>query len=158
MARRELLCNIGELKLGQGDDLLRATLGSCVGIGIYWRARNRCALAHCLLAIAPPASVGMTAKYVTHAIPGLLRMLKAAPEHYGELEAVVVGGASMMPNGTDPTKGIGHQNGEAALKCLKSLGIRIVRLEIGGESGRQVSIECGTGECAVRVFEKNAAA
>lgn len=158
MLQRELNCNIGEVKLGRGRDVLRATLGSCVGIGLIWRKKKRCALAHCLLPVAPRVGFEITAKYVTQAVPSLLHLLKVPKGSYSELEAIVVGGAAMMGHEEKlGPKGIGHMNTDTALKCLKELGIRIVHLEVGGEAGRQVTLDCETYQYSVRVFEKGAA-
>ena len=40
---------MGEVRIGRRGEILRATLGSCIGIGVIWRQGGRCALAHCLL-------------------------------------------------------------------------------------------------------------
>src|SRR4051794_13058486 len=92
----DIICNIGDAKIGRGDSILRATLGSCIGIGLIWRNQGRCALAHCLLAEAPIQTFEIGAKYVSQAIPSLLRLLKIEKASYWELETVVTGGAQML--------------------------------------------------------------
>jgi chemotaxis protein CheD len=155
MSGREIICQIGEAKLGREGDTLRATLGSCIGICLIWRQHARCALAHCLLPDAPTKSFEINAKYISQAVPSLLTLLKIRKEAYGELEAVVVGGAHMIgTHSLDGTKSIGQSNSETAMKCLKGLGIKIIHLDIGGEFGRQISINCNTYEYLVRKIEK----
>ena len=148
---REIICGIGEARLGLAGDVLRATLGSCIGIGLLWRKRGRCALAHCLLPETSVRPQTITAKYVSQALPSLLLLLKAHPDVYGEIEAIVAGGAQMLgPESSAGTRSIGRLNSETALKCLKEAGIRIVHLEVGGEAGRQIYIDCRTYDYSVR--------
>ncbi|MGA7816957.1 hypothetical protein [Caballeronia sp.] len=71
---------IGEVKTAGRDVILRATLGSCVGIGVLWRSRGLYALAHCLLPDAPPGEVsdaGQGARY----LPGPFRRCCACSMH-----------------------------------------------------------------------------
>jgi chemotaxis protein CheD len=158
MEPREIICRIGEARVGWGRDLLRATLGSCVGIGLLWRARGRCALAHCLLAEATTLTFEVGARYVTQAVPSLIKLLKVPGDRYGELEAVVAGGAQMMgPESSAGTRSIGRANSETAIKCLEELGIRVVHVDVGGEAGRQISIDCESYEYRVRAISRLAA-
>lgn len=131
--------------------LLRATLGSCVGIGLIWRARGRCALAHCLLPSAPvPGGAPLfeidrdpraCARYVDRALPVLLRLLDADRAAYRELEAVLVGGASLAKLGRGAAGQIGRHNIDAARACLAQAGLRVVLDQVGGAKGWQVTID-----------------
>jgi chemotaxis protein CheD len=144
-----------EVRMGRGAQVLRTTLGSCVGIGILWRRRGLTALAHCLLPEATTASSVPSAKYVTDAVPSLLGLLDAAPSHYQELTAVIAGGACMMDHARLPAYGsIGLHNTRTAKHLLDALGIRIVHTEIGGHAGRQLSIHCATQQYVVRTFDR----
>jgi chemotaxis protein CheD len=164
------------MSIGSGDDVLRATLGSCVGIGLLWRERAIYGLAHCLLPEAPDRSRQSSppnalnvpnvpnvhnvlnaagqpnppapterigAKYVTQAIPSLLSLMQVQRASYGELEAVVAGGANMVHYVRRPSHApIGEQNVRTAQRLLDALGVRIVHTDVGGESGRQLLIDC----------------
>jgi chemotaxis protein CheD len=144
-----------EVRSGRGRQILRSTLGSCVGIGILWRERGLSALAHCLLPESATASDVPSAKYVTDAIPSLLGLLGAEPQHYPALTAVIAGGAFMMQQARLPAHGtIGEHNTRTAKRLLDDAGIRIVHTEIGGNAGRQLSIHCDTQHYAVRIFER----
>lgn len=144
-----------EVRSGSPTQVLRTTLGSCVGIGLLWRARHRTALAHCLLPDAPAPAAQPSAKYVSDAVPSLLRLLGAQPAQHGELEAVLAGGACMVRQLRPAPYGlIGEQNTRMAQQLLAAAGIRVVHTDIGGTSGRQLSIDCRTQAYAVRVFER----
>lgn len=144
-----------EVRTGSAPQVLRSTLGSCVGIGLLWRERNLCALAHCLLPYSQTQAAQPSAKYVTDAVPSLLQLIGASPSCYNQLQAIVAGGACMVyqrrltPNGL-----IGEQNTKMAQQLLADAGIRVVHTEIGGISGRQLSIHCDTQQYVVRTFER----
>ncbi|RKP46631.1 chemotaxis protein CheD [Pararobbsia silviterrae] len=153
------IVRIGEAYRAESG-LLRATLGSCVGIGLIWRARSRCALAHCLLPSAPgpggspPYEVERDphacARYVDRAVPALLRLLDVERGAYGELDAVLVGGASLAKLGRGAAGQIGRQNIEAARTCLVKFGLRIVFDQVGGTKGWQVTINASQLSYAAR--------
>jgi len=155
MNDRDVHVKMCEARVGSGDEILRTTLGSCVGIGLLWRERRRCALAHCLLP-EPPAGTGSgTAKYVTDAVPALLRLIGAEPAHHDQLEAVLAGGACMVKHERPAPYGlIGEQNTQMARRLLVAAGIRVVHTDTGGTSGRQLSIDCRAQQYAVRTFER----
>lgn len=142
-----------EARVGQGDDVLHAILGSCVGIGLLWRQRGLYGLAHCLLPVSPQPIERTGAKYVTTALPTLLAMMKLERSQHREVEAVIAGGACMVQHATPPKHGlIGAQNARMAQQLLAQTGIRVVHVDVGGESGRQLLIDCAQHHYAVRVI------
>jgi chemotaxis protein CheD len=152
-AAREIQVRMCELRAGGGQDVLRATLGSCVGIGLMWRQLGRYALAHCLLPEAPPEAASFGAKYVSDAVPSLLSLLEVPTARIDQLEAVIAGGACMVTHATPPRHGlIGEQNARVAQRLLASAGIRVVHTEVGGECGRQLLIDCAHNHYLVRTI------
>lgn len=144
---------MGEVRMGRGEDVLRCTLGSCVGIGLMWRARGLYALAHCLLPESPTPTLAIGAKYVTQAVPSLLALMKADDARRGEIECVIAGGGNMMPHQPPAKHGlIGVANAKMALAMMKETGIPIVHVEVGGDVGRQLMIDCAHHTFAVRVI------
>lgn len=142
-----------EVKIGSGNDMLRAILGSCVGIGLLWRRRGIYGMAHCLLPEPPQAPAGEGAKYVTGAVPTLLSMMELDRRHEDEVEAVIAGGACMVHHVTPPRHGlIGEQNARMAQRLLADTRIKIVHVEVGGESGRQLVIDCAQHHFAVKTI------
>lgn len=149
---REIQVHMCAVRIGSGTEVLRATLGSCVGIGLLWRERAIYGLAHCLLPEAPHRpnapnqpdpldSIG--ARYVTQAIPSLLLLMQAQRASYGALEAVLAGGANMVSYVRRPSHApIGEQNVRTAQRLLDTLGVRVVHADVGGECGRQLLIDC----------------
>jgi chemotaxis protein CheD len=159
-AEAEVIVRIGEAKRASGG-VLKATLGSCVGIGLLWRSRRRCVLAHCLLPEAPPSGGPLSAfgeeawshsnaRYVEHTLPVLFRLLEIERGAHAELEAVLVGGASLAKLGRGAAGQIGRHNIEAARARLAAAGIRIVLEQTGGVRGWQVMLDAGQLLCSAR--------
>lgn len=148
---RDIQVRMCEVGTGRDGDVLRAILGSCVGIGLLWRERGICGLAHCLLPSSPHQQMGAGAKYVTEALPSLIALMGLEKRRFGEVDAVIAGGACMVQHRVMPRHGlIGEQNVRAAQALLASNGIRVVHEDVGGECGRQIIIECGSYHYAVR--------
>ncbi|WPU63614.1 chemotaxis protein CheD [Peredibacter starrii] len=142
--------HIGEAKLGAPHSVLKAILGSCVGIGLIWRKQNKIALAHCLL---PEGKSQQKAKFVNEAVDSLLELIGASHDSWKEIEAVVAGGANMYqdigPNGLR----VGNLNIAAALKYLSEKKIKIIFQDTGKEHGRQLILDVDSGQYDVRILK-----
>jgi chemotaxis protein CheD len=151
--------SIGEVKVGRGTDILKASLGSCVGIAFLWKRRGVHGLAHCLLPEAPPElahKIGtISARFVSQAVPSLLALMRIAPEDRNEIDVVLVGGGNMTaPAEADATTLVGTLNSEAGVKYLKHFGMNLVHKDVGGEAGRKIWVYCETGEYKVEVIPR----
>jgi chemotaxis protein CheD len=134
---------IGELKIGGRTEQLKVLLGSCVGIALLWKKRGRCGLAHCLLpeAAVPQAEPG--ARYVSHAVPSLLRLMGATAADYADIVVVLAGGG-MMLDACSSRFQIGQQNADAARKYLSMYGLNVLDCRVGGKTGRTLAVDCAT--------------
>jgi len=147
----EIYVRMGELALGRSPTILKATLGSCIGIAFLWRERGLFALAHCLLAWAPEPCMPSGARYVDQAISSLLRMLEAKPGDYAQLEAHLAGGGNMSQHeaSDNRTPMVGQLNIEAALQVLQTQGIRVHSQDMGGIHARRMRLDCAKGSVRV---------
>ena len=145
------LVGMGQLSVGSHGEQLQALLGSCIGIGFLWKKGHCCGLAHCLLPEAPGADSALgapNARYVSQAVPSLLRLMGVRQADYGDIEVVLAGGASMF----GPRNGrlqVGRQNVEAAQKYLERCGLAVSFCALGGRHGRQLLIDCARHSYAV---------
>lgn len=145
------LVGMGQLSVGSHGEQLQALLGSCIGIGFLWKKGHCCGLAHCLLPEAPGAGSALgapNARYVSQAVPSLLRLMGVRQADYGDIEVVLAGGASMF----GPRNGrlqVGRQNVEAAQKYLERCGLAVSFCALGGRHGRQLLIDCARHSYAV---------
>ena len=139
---------MGQLSVGTHGEQLQALLGSCIGIGFIWKNGPCCGLAHCLLPEAPGADSVLGARYVSQAVPSLLRLMGVRQADYADIDVVLAGGASMF----GPRNGrlqIGRQNAEAAQKYLDQCGLHVSFCALGGRHGRQLLIDCARHSYAV---------
>lgn len=145
------LVGMGQLSVGSHGEQLQALLGSCIGIGFLWKKGHCCGLAHCLLPESPGAGSALgapNARYVSQAVPSLLRLMGVRQADYGDIEVVLAGGASMF----GPRNGrlqVGRQNVEAAQKYLERCGLAVSFCALGGRHGRQLLIDCARHSYAV---------
>ncbi|GAB3443396.1 chemotaxis protein CheD [Massilia solisilvae] len=143
---------IGQLAIGHSPTILKATLGSCIGVALLWRARGVYGLAHCLLPLAPDASIGHgRARYVDQAVISLLDAMGAMAEHHAEIEAHLAGGGNMMQR--TPAAGrvlpVGQLNIEAAQRVLEAHGIKVHSADLAGFHARQIQVDCASGSVKV---------
>lgn len=148
--KHEIHVNISEVKIGRSNDILKATLGSCVGIGFLWKEKGLFGLAHCLLPESQGTSFMIGAKYVTQAIPSLMALMKIDICESRKIEVVLTGGGNMMAQlSCQNQNNIGIQNIVSARKNLKAQGFNIKREDVGGIEGRQIFIDCTTGDIEI---------
>ena len=141
---------MGQLSVGTPGQQLQALLGSCIGIGFLWKNGPCCGLAHCLLPEAPDRQCETGARYVSQAVPSLLRLMGVREADYADINVVLAGGASMF--GPDNGQGrlqVGRQNAAAAQKYLDQCGLHVSFCALGGRHGRQLLIDCAHHSYAV---------
>ncbi|KQX01330.1 hypothetical protein ASC94_01445 [Massilia sp. Root418] len=141
-----LQVGIGQLKVAGRAGQLQAVLGSCIGIAFLWEKGGRCGLAHCLLPEPPggcPTASGALhdagARYVSQAVPALLRQMGAREADYPDITVILAGGASMLHS---TRLCVGRENAAAARKYLDQCGLQVGYCELGGKHGRQLLIDC----------------
>lgn len=138
---------IGEVKTGGPGQVLTSILGSCIGLGFLYPARGICGLAHCLLSDSGTVSDQIGGRHVDQAVRSLVSLMEIGPQDYRNIKVVIVGGANMtMPPDTDPERLVGTINSGSAYKAVRRLGLRNIFEDTGGVLGRQVTIDCTTGE------------
>ncbi|MEM9099411.1 MAG: chemotaxis protein CheD [Pseudomonadota bacterium] len=144
---------IGQVKTGREGQSLNAILGSCVGIGFLHRDRRIFGLAHCLLAQSgtrAPSKSDLGGRHVDQAIRSLEALMKISDEERRRVRVFLCGGANMsLPPDTDPKRLVGTTNAEFARKAIREAGFRLSHHDLGGMLGRQVTIDCTSGEYAI---------
>jgi chemotaxis protein CheD len=140
--RKSLDVHIGEVKIAKHGELLKAILGSCVGIGMIWKEKKICGLAHCLLPESPSPTFTIGARFVDQAVRSLIALLKIRTENLAEVEVIIVGGGNMTnPGADDFNELVGANNYKVALREAKKHGLRVVVADGGGEEGRKIFID-----------------
>ncbi len=139
--QKVLNVHIGEVKIAKKGEMLKAILGSCVGIGIIWKGKEMCGLAHCLLAESPSPTFEIGGRFVDQAFRSLLALMKIRPEDINDVEVVIVGGGNMTSPGiADSSKLVGTNNFRVALSEAKKHNLKVIHSEGGGEEGRKIFV------------------
>ncbi|KIC15661.1 chemotaxis protein CheD [Leisingera sp. ANG-DT] len=146
---------IGQVKTGRAGQSLNAILGSCIGLGLLYPAKGIYGLAHCLLAKSPDSSDAICGRHVDQAVRSLQSLMEVSGKELRKLQAIVVGGANMtMPEDTDPARLVGSINARSAYRSLRDAGVRNIHEDVGGMQGRQVTIDCSSGEFTVKAIPR----
>ncbi len=141
---------IGRWAVAEAPAQIRTLLGSCVGIVLYDRASRLGGVAHVVLP-SSRGSVESPGRFADTAIPALVADLdkKRGRPGRGRLTAKLVGGASMFSTG--PALNIGQLNLDAVEQILDRLGIAVIARDVGGESGRRITLDTLSGTVTIKI-------
>lgn len=149
---RRIIVKMGDLVVSdQEGDILTSVLGSCVGVILFDRKSPLTGMAHIML---PERGKGMSEgqRKAKYAVPGVLALLKEMTERGArrqDLFAKLCGGARLF--GENSLQNIGERNIAMTRAALRKLNIPVQAERVGGEMGRNVSVEVGTGKVTIRV-------
>lgn len=148
---------MADLKVGRNpDSLISYGLGSCVGIALYDSLTKVGGLAHIMLPDSTQArATDNKAKFADTALPVLLEQVLQLGGVKNRMTAKIAGGSQMFnfAQATDVMR-IGDRNAEAVREVLKSLSIRLVAEDVGGNYGRTVELLLDTGVFVIKTVNK----
>jgi chemotaxis protein CheD len=157
MMNNEAKVGIGDLKAAKApNSLITYSLGSCVGVALYDRENRIGGLAHIML----PDSNGFSkitnpAKFADLSIPLLVDEIRKMGGKKENLVAKIAGGARMFDfSDSSLLLDIGSRNVNAVTRILSGLNIPIKAREIGGNSGRTMVLDVGSGEVTIRTAHR----
>ena len=139
--------HMGLHAIARDPTVLRATLGSCVGIALVWRAQGLCGLAHCLLPEAPASCTGPGARYVDQAVRTLLDEMLVPWGQRSALEVHLCGGADMATGAAAVERRltVGCRNIEAAHRALAHERLNLYSADLGGHCARRLIVNAADG-------------
>lgn len=136
---------IADCAVGQPDAVLSSSgLGSCVGVALYDADSGVVGLAHAML--PEHDGDGNRTKYVDTAVEELLERMVEAGADPGGVVAKLAGGSDMFQFSDGS---VGDRNVAAARETLADLGVEIVGEDVGGDHGRSLQLEGGTGDLRI---------
>lgn len=143
----------GELAVEKKPTEIATLLGSCVAVCLYNRRLNFGGMNHFMLARTRPgeAPSGKNGDYSTEM---LIKMMLAQDSNKSNIEATIIGGGNV----TEALVGgasIGANNIVVAKEILENHNIRIIKSNVGGDTGRKVYFKNWTGEITVRKIERS---
>ena len=155
MSQEKLHVQIGEVKVGREGQILTAILGSCIGLGFLHPQEGIFGLAHCLLSKSQTESEEISGRHVDQAVKSLIKLMDLEGKDVRRLQAIIVGGANMtMPKDTDPKRLVGTTSARSAYKAVRAAGMRNIYEDVGGAMGRQINIDCTSGEFSVTAIPR----
>ncbi|TGL61782.1 chemotaxis protein [Leptospira ognonensis] len=155
MSIKSKIINVGiaDIKVGQGDVVLRTTLGSCIGIVLYDPDQKIGGLSHIMLAKDPTGkdNLKFPHKYGETALPELVKMMTDAGSPVGKFYCRMFGGASMFKGiNSNFLQNIGEQNILIVRKFMETHKIPIIVEDIAGNEGRTISLYCDDGRVLLK--------
>ena len=148
---------MADLKPGKSpDSIISYGLGSCVGIALYDAQTRIGGLAHIMLPDSTQArATDNTAKFADTALPVLLQQIVALGAAKNRVVAKIAGGSQMFSfaQATDVMR-IGDRNVEAVREVLKSMSIKIIAEDVGGNYGRTVELLLESGVFLIKTVNK----
>ncbi|GBF44188.1 chemotaxis protein [Leptospira ellinghausenii] len=155
MSIKSKIINVGiaDIKVGKDTDVLRTTLGSCIGIVLYDPDQKIGAISHIMLA-KDPTGKDMSKfphKYGETALPILIDMMKKEGSNIGQFSCRIFGGASMFKGiNSQFLQNIGEQNILIVRKFMEEKKIPIIVEDVAGNEGRTISLYCDDGRVLLK--------
>ncbi len=147
---------MGQWVIATTPTRIRTLLGSCIGLVLYDRIAKLGGLAHIVLPKAP-GTVDHPGKYADTAIPALIAEFnrRLGGKVSARLTAKLAGGATMFQvNGLareNSALNIGQRNQDAVEKILNELTIPILARDMGGITGRRLTLDTTSGIVTIKV-------
>lgn len=139
----------GEIKVAKAPDKLVALgIGSCIAVTMYDPENKVGGLAHVMLPESR-GNVNRPGKYADTAIKEIISELE---NNNGKknLEAKIVGGASMFTHTSESSINTGERNVQAVQRELEKEDVELVGEDVGGSIGRSVEFSTRTGSLTVK--------
>ncbi|MDZ4178429.1 MAG: chemotaxis protein CheD [Coriobacteriia bacterium] len=144
---------VGALALGRHPFyLMTPALGSCVAVGLWDVSTKQGALAHVMMARPfQNTPSGMEARFASHAVPEMARLLAQAGSPTRRLVAKIAGGAAMF-RAEGVLASIGDRNVAEIKKQLELLRIPLHAEDTGERHARTVELHLDSGLFVVRSY------
>ena len=151
MTASETMVRMGELAVSSvpGHVLVSLGLGSCVGLALLDRKMGIAGLAHVVLPQSQGHGDAGSRKFADLAVPQLVAEMEAAGARRVRIDAALVGGASMFAVASRSLE-VGQRNHAAVREQLAGLRIPVRAAATGGNRGRTIRVNVGTGSVTFR--------
>ncbi len=151
--QQRVVVGVGDVAVSNNANVVLSTfaLGSCVGIIVYDAEVKVGGLIHIMLpdsALSPEKAQKQPAMFADTGMPLMFRNLCGLRSERRRMRAFVAGGASVI-SGSDMFK-IGERNIMAVKKLVNTLGIPVVKADVGGVNNRTIHLNVGTGEVSMK--------
>jgi len=150
----QFLVGMSEIHVAKGPAIFTCLgLGSCIGLAALDVTTDVAGMIHIMLPEAfPDKPVDKLGKFADTGIKEWLRLLERAGAQTSRMKIAYAGGAQVFKFGAnaDSRLDVGARNATAVAEHLKRLGLRALAIDVGGSSGRTVTLDTVTGLMRVR--------
>ena len=146
-----------EFKVARNPErLMTLGLGSCVGVVLYDAFNKIGGLAHIMLPRQSEAKdKSNPAKFADAAIELMLTEMEKAGSFKNNIKAKIFGGANMFSNLQNSAfLNVGERNAHAVKEELEKRKIKLIAEELGGSSGRTITLDTADGSVRVRTARR----
>ena len=154
---KEFIVEVAKLRVAGNPTILKCLgLGSCLGIALYEPRARIGGLAHAMLPRFEQGRIKTNpARYVDTSIYVMIDEIIEKGGRRQNIHAKIVGGARMFATMGLETMDIGERNIESAKDTLKSEGIPIKGMDVGGNKGRTMSFDLTTGIIEIKTIRED---
>ncbi|MCE5315126.1 MAG: chemotaxis protein CheD [Armatimonadota bacterium] len=142
------IARMGEVVFSRpGLTELRALgLGSCIGLCVFDPQLKLACMAHVVLPQAKSPDTPEPGKYADTAVPYVLKEMLARGAVQYRMRVAIAGGAQLFTfDGSDSKLDVGKRNAEGVKQMLVQARLKLVAEDIGGKSGRTLTMDATTG-------------
>lgn len=155
LSKESKLINVGiaEIAVSKSPNILRTTLGSCIGIVFYAPDSKIGGISHIMLAKDPNGKekLKFPGKYGETAIPKLIKAIEDEGAKPGSYSARIFGGASMFKNiSSQFLQNIGENNINFVREELANRGIPLLVEDVAGHEGRTITLYLDDGRILLK--------
>jgi chemotaxis protein CheD len=131
---------IGDMAVAHAPGRLVTILGSCVGVALYSPSARIGGLAHVALPHAPHNNE-QPSRYADTAVPVLREAMARAGAAPNDIVAKLAGGATLMINPANAVGNFAARNVSVVRESLEAARIPVISEDVGGVTGRKMSID-----------------
>ena len=146
---------IGEIYVTTKAEQITTVLGSCVSVCLYDAKNGVSGINHHMFPALPSCTKpgdNRCGRYGETALPELIKRMKRLGMKPESASAKIFGGARTFARASIGL--IGEQNVAIARDFLRQQGIRVVAEDVGGDRGRRILFQTGTGRVLVQRIGK----
>ena len=140
---------MGEIETAECPDILRAILGSCIGLALYDPHLRIGGLAHIFLPSSREGEEEDT-RYADIAVPTLIERLLLLGCKKVRLICYMTGGGEMFPVSNNSLISGGRKNIEITRKMLEKMAIPVAREDVGGNFGSEIILYTQNGKVEIK--------
>lgn len=140
---------MGEVETAECPGILRAILGSCIGLALHDPHLRIGGLAHIFLPSSREGEEEDT-RYADIAVPTLIERLLLLGCKKVRLICYMTGGGEMFPVSNNSLISGGRKNIEITRKMLEKMAIPVAREDVGGNFGSEIILYTQNGKVEIK--------